>query len=361
MIMKMRYGLIGCGGIGALRAAALKKLDRRLVAVSDINKDRAAVIAAQTGAAVDPSWQDLIHRPDIDAVLVSTPPSLHKEMVIAALSAGKHVLCEKPLALNPGECRSMIAAARKHDRFLATGFNYRFYPSILKAKELLDSGIIGELNHVRSYAGYSAADHPFEWLHDPAVVGGGALRDNGIHMIDLTRYFLGEVAEVRGFASSDVWRFSGCEDNGLAVLKSTEGKLASMHASWTEWRGYKFEIEVFGTLGCIRTRIFPMWTQMYFAKHLGGKSRRQSFWYPMTHLKEHLWSYKWIGVESFLIEFQEFESAVEGRKSSIGTGFDGLRAIEIACEAAGSPQASPSPCDHATVFPESQLRPVRRQ
>jgi len=92
----------------------------------------------------------------------------------------------------------MIAAAHQSKRLLATGFNYRFDPSILKARELLDSGIIGELDHVRSYTGYSATEHTHTWLHEADTMGGGALRDNGIHRIDLTRYFLGEVASVQG-------------------------------------------------------------------------------------------------------------------------------------------------------------------
>src|SRR5262249_32546130 len=139
--------------------------------------------------------------------IISTPPSLHAPMAIEALKSGKHVLCEKPLGRTPSECQRMVAAATEAKLFLATGFNYRFYPSITKARQLLDSGVIGELNHVRSYSGYSAADHNHDWLHDFEMMGGGALRDNGIHLIDVTRFFLGEVEEVKGFVSNSVWGF----------------------------------------------------------------------------------------------------------------------------------------------------------
>ena len=193
--MPLRFGLIGCGEIGKLRAAALARLGPRLlVAVCDADTARASALAAASGSAAESDWRALISRPDVDVVIVSTPPHLHAEMTIAALENGKHVLCEKPLARDSGECRRMLEAAAKAGRSLATGFNYRFYPSVEKARALLDSGVIGELDHIRAYAGYSATAHHQAWLHDAAAMGGGALRDNGIHLIDLTRWFLGEVA-----------------------------------------------------------------------------------------------------------------------------------------------------------------------
>src|SRR5215472_10510544 len=104
--MTLRYGLIGCGEIGKLRAEGLRRSGRALTAVSDLDAARAARVAA--GAAVEREWRNLIERPDVDAVIVSTPPALHAEMTIAALRAGKHVLCEKPLARTTEECHAMI-------------------------------------------------------------------------------------------------------------------------------------------------------------------------------------------------------------------------------------------------------------
>src|SRR6185295_5025876 len=155
--MTLRYGLIGCGEIGKLRAEGLRRSGRSLTVVSDLDTVRASQIAA--GARVETQWRDLITHPDVDAVIISTPPSLHAEMTIAALRAGKHVLCEKPLARTLEECQEMVKAAGETGSFLATGFNYRFYPSVLKARELVDSGIIGKVDHIRSYTGYSASAH----------------------------------------------------------------------------------------------------------------------------------------------------------------------------------------------------------
>lgn len=332
----MRFGLIGCGGIGQLRAAALGHLkEHTLTVVSDIDLSRARGIADRYGAAVEQDASALVERSDVDAVIVSTPPSMHKEMSVQALESGKHVLCEKPLARTPDECQAMLMAAEQNNRFLATGFNYRFYPSIQKARELFDSGIIGELDHIRSYTGYSAADHDHAWLHDVGVMGGGALRDNGIHLTDLTCYFLGDVAEVKGFGSNHVWGFEGCEDNGLALLRSSKGRIASIHASWNEWRGYILRIELYGTLGCIRAWCFPMICEVVWAGERGGKTRRRRHLFPRVHLMEKIKSYRWVVVQSFVQEIEAFAQAVNGETSRVATGFDGLQAVEIARIATG--------------------------
>ncbi|MGH9901723.1 MAG: Gfo/Idh/MocA family protein [Pyrinomonadaceae bacterium] len=338
----MRIGIIGCGGIGALRAAALRRHEScRLVAASDVNQERARELAARHGAAVEEDWRTLVSRDYVDAVIVCTPPHLHAEMCVEALRAGKHVLCEKPLARTPEECEAILRAARESGRTVATGFNYRFYPSVLKAREVFDSGVIGELDHVRSYAGYSATDHNHDWLHDVEIMGGGALRDNGIHLIDLTCYFLGEVAEVKGFALNSVWGFRGCEDNGFALLRSEAGRVASLQASWTEWKGYRFLVEIYGTRGCIRASCFPMLTQVTWSDKPGGRTRKKTHLFPMTHVQERLRSYRWVVVQSFVRELDAFARAVRGETTPLATGGDGLRAVRVAHEVV-NPVVNPS-------------------
>lgn len=330
----MRVGLIGCGEIGSLRAAALTSLPSyRLSAVSDVDQDRGRAFSARYKAAVEADWRSLVRRLDLDAVIISTPPHLHAEMCVEALESGKHVLCEKPLARLPEECRRIVDAAEKSGCFVATGFNYRFYPSIEKARSILDSGLIGELDHIRGYTGYSAKDHNHSWLHDVEIMGGGALRDNGIHLIDLVCYFLGDVEEVKGFASGAVWGFKGCEDNGFALLRNRAGKVASLQASWTEWRGYRLLVEIYGTHGCIRAWCFPMMTQVVWAGERGGRTRRKTYLFPMTHIQEHLHSYRWVVTQSFKQEFLAFSKAVRGEPTLLATGWDGLQAVEIAHKA----------------------------
>jgi len=328
----MRLGLIGCGIIGILRAEAIAQLPGfQLVAVADADGTRARTVADRFKAATDAEWKNLVRRPDMDAVIVSTPPPLHAQMCIEALEAGKHVLCEKPLARSPEEARPMLEAAERSGRLLATGFNYRFYPAIVKAREILDSGLVGELDHIRSYTGHPGGrefSHP--WVHDADVMGGGALVDNGIHTIDLTRYFLGEVSEVKGFATSNVWGFAGCEDNAFALLKSPVGKVASLQASWSEWRGYRWAIEIYGTRGCVRASYPPMLTQAVWVDRPGGTPRRRMHVFPVFQVIERLRSPQWTVRQSFVAELPAFSRAVAGEKTEMALGRDGLRAVEIA-------------------------------
>jgi predicted dehydrogenase len=328
----MHIGLIGCGMAGSLRAAAAARLPGfRLSAVSDVDAVRARAVAERFGAAVEPEWAHLVRREDIDAVIVSTPPPLHRGMCIDALRYGKHVLCEKPLARSPEECLEMVHAAEQAGRVLATGFNYRFYPAVALAKRILDSGQIGDLDHVRSYAGHPGAGeftHP--WVHDPAVMGGGALMDNGIHIVDLTRYFLGGVVEVKGFTTGRVWQFEGCEDNGFALLRNPAGNVAVLQASWTEWRGYRFWIEVYGTRGCVRASYPPMVAQVVGMEHPGQPARRRLHVFPMLQVMERLRSYRWTAERSFVDELAAFARAVRGERTPLASGRDGLKAVEIA-------------------------------
>lgn len=331
----LRYALLGCGDIGILRAAALARTPgAHLTVACDVDPSKARAAAARAGAAaVTGDWRAAVTRPDVDAVIVSTPPRLHLEMCVAAFEAGKDVLCEKPLARSPEECRAIVAAAERAGRRVATGFNYRFYPSFARARELLDSGIVGDLDHVRAYGGYSATSHNQPWVHDAGTVGGGALRDIGIHLIDLTRDFLGDVAEVTGAASGGIWRYPGCEDNGVAVLRSAAGRIATVQASWTEWRRYQFRIELVGPRGCIEATCFPMMTRVTWSAERAGPTRRTTDWFPRTLLGEKLGTYRWVVVESFIREFEAFAAWRAGRPSRIATGEDGARAVEIAAAA----------------------------
>ena len=331
----MRVGLIGCGGIGEIRATALDRLEGwSLAAVADPVARRAEAVAGPRGAEIA-SWDQVVERTDVDAVIVCTPPDAHAEVAVAALRAGKHVLCEKPLAPGVEEARLMVEAADAANRLLATGFNYRFYPSVEKARELLRDGAIGELDHVRSYAGYPATEHGHDWIHDPQVMGGGVLRDNGIHLIDLTRWFLGEVEEARGYATGRVWRFPGCEDNGMGVLRSVDGRLAALHATWNEWRGYTMRIELYGERGCIRLWCFPMRTELVSAAERGGRTRSRTWWFPGTMIMEHLRSYRWVVRRSFEAELRAFAAAAGGNPGALATGTDGVRSLEIADAIAG--------------------------
>jgi predicted dehydrogenase len=184
------------------------------------------------------------------------------------------------------------------------------------------------LSHIRSYGGYSVHDQPK--VHQAEVVGGGALHDIGIHLIDLTRWFLGEVESVEGLATGKVWNFPGCEDNAFVLLRGVAGGVAAIQASWTEWGRYQFVIELVGRSGRIRASCFPMFVELLSSDRPGGSVTRTVERFPRVFLGEHLRSYRWVVVESFVHELDAFARLVRGEASAIATGSDGARAVEIA-------------------------------
>ena len=114
------------------------------------------------------------------------------------------------------------------------------------------------------------------WEYDKNVVGGGALMDIGIHMIDLTRYTLGDVSQVFGMATNNVWNLGESEDNGFALMQSSEGKMATLHATWSEWKGYRFQIEAHGNKGMVRAQYGPMTSMVIYADEPGGKRQKKT-------------------------------------------------------------------------------------
>ena len=256
----VRFAQIGAGVIGQLRARALQRVPgTSLRFVFDVDEAAARALAEQHGARATTDYDALLAEEDIDVVIVSSPPQFHEAQVIAALEAGKDVLCEKPLANSLEAARNMVETAHRLGRTLTTGFNHRYFPAIQTVKRAIDDGLIGELDHVRAFAGHQGlSQFRAAWEYDKAIVGGGALMDVGIHMLDLTRYLLGEVDEVYGKATANVWGLDGSEDNGMLLLRSTAGKYATFQATWSEWKGYRFHIEAYGTKGMARAYYAPM-------------------------------------------------------------------------------------------------------
>lgn len=343
----IRFGLIGYGAIGRFRAEALAKTPgAELTMVVEVNDEHRATAESQWGVATTDSIDAMVSRDDIDVVIVSTPPNVHRSHCELALGAGKHVLCEKPLASTVEDCEAIVSAAQNADRILATGFNYRFYPAVAKAREIIQSGGIGEVDHVRGYAGHPGGPeftHP--WVHDPSIMGGGALMDNGIHAADLVLHFLGNVVESSGFATARVWGFGASEDNGFVVMRTDQGRVGTLQASWSEWRGYRFRVEIYGTHGCIHVSYPPM-LAVHYRRPAGSakKGARKVHLFPLFQVRERLKSYRFTVVQSFIAEHQALMDRLTGRDSACATGEDGLSAVKLAYSAyRQNPQAAQNP------------------
>jgi predicted dehydrogenase len=235
--------IVGCGLIGRKRADALG--DARLIACADIEIDRARALASHASSVSTTDWREVINRDDVDVVIVSTINSLLAEISAAALNAGKHVLVEKPAGRNVAELDSVIAAQKRSGKLAHVGFNHRYHPALLKAKELFDQGALGEMMFVRGRYGHGGRiGYEKEWRADPKLAGGGELIDQGVHLIDLARMFLGDFETVDGFAATYFWDMP-VDDNAFLLLRTRDAKTASLHVSCTEWKNL-FSLEIYG-------------------------------------------------------------------------------------------------------------------
>ena len=245
--MTLRVGIVGCGLIGQKRARALGPAGR-VVACADLDEDRARAAAEHDGARVFSDWRQLVSLPDVDVVVVATPHDTLAPITLAAVEAGKHVLVEKPAARSPAELKPVIEAAERRRAKVHVGFNHRYHRSFRKAREIFESGALGELMFVRARYGHGGRiGYDQEWRARPEISGGGELIDQGPHLIDLARWFLGDFSEVQGFAHTYYWSMP-VEDNGFMLLKTPRRQVAFLHASCTEWKNL-FSMEIYGREG----------------------------------------------------------------------------------------------------------------
>ena len=236
--------IVGCGLIGQKRAKALA--GARLVACADVVRERAEALARTVpGAAASDDWRATVARADVDVVVVATTNESLTQIARGAVEAGKHVLVEKPAARSVHELDSLIDAAGRHRRLVRVGFNHRYHSALRKARELVDSGVAGELMFVRGRYGHGGRiGYEKEWRANPERSGGGELIDQGVHLIDLSRWFLGEFATVSGFAHTYFWQMP-VDDNAFLLLRTARQQAASLHVSCTEWKNL-FSLEIYG-------------------------------------------------------------------------------------------------------------------
>ena len=240
-------GIVGCGLIGQKRTKAIGA-GGRLVACADINLGCAENLAKGSGARAFNDWRGLLALPEVEIVVIATLHDSLAEITLAAIQAGKHVLVEKPAARNPAELEPVMLAAEQHGVKVHVGFNHRYHRALRKAKEIVDDGELGELMFIRARYGHGArVGYDQEWRADPALSGGGELIDQGPHLIDLSRWFLGDFTEVQGFAHTYYWDMP-VDDNGFMILKTPKEQVAFLHASCTEWKNL-FSMEIYGHLG----------------------------------------------------------------------------------------------------------------
>ena len=234
MTTLLRVALVGCGLISDdhIRAYAAHADRAKITVCYDVNLENARVRAAKLDVRVAASLEDILADPNVDAVEVCTPPHLHPEICIAAAKAGKHVLCQKPLARTLAECDAMITAARAAGTVLFYGETNRTLPSALEARRAIDAGRIGQFVGIQARFAYwqGGAILNTAWRYDPAVAGGGQLLDSGIHALALLHTLGGPIESVSCYAH----RFRpemGGEDTTSVAVQFAGGAVGTLFSS----------------------------------------------------------------------------------------------------------------------------------
>ncbi len=317
--------VVGTGWLGTRRAAAaVAAKGIRLVAVFDVDDASSLRVAEHHGVLAVPDLATGLLMPGVDAVVIATPHADHARAARKAIDAGKHVLCEKPLTIDPHEARMLAQRADDRGVRLATGLNHRFYPPVADALRLVEAHRIGEVESVRVEIGHNANEAFLtSWHVDVERSGGGTLMDNGPHACDLIRKFAGEIIAAKGYVTDTIGLPEGCESEAFAIFRNHDRAIAELRSSWTLKTGY-LTIEVRGREGFLRVETAPWRLSGCLAgghridRHYVGARCAEAFGRWMN------------GCEQSLVqELEAFASSDQTHPRRGATGWDGCRATEM--------------------------------
>lgn len=252
----LRWGILGCGNVAEYKGGPPLYTvdDSELTAVMRRDRSKAEDFANRHGAKrVYTDIEQLISDDEINAIYIATPPYLHCEQTIFAANAGKHILCEKPMAMTDVECQQMVDVCREEGTTLMLAYYRNHYPNVVKMKALMDDGAIGEVVLARinctSYYNPNRLDLK-NWRVNPDISGGGVLMDIGSHRISLLQYLMGDIASAHGFAET-VHLDAEVDDSAVFTLRFQNGSHAVANINWNVGIGID-DVEVYGTKGSLR-------------------------------------------------------------------------------------------------------------
>jgi predicted dehydrogenase len=320
--------VIGCGRVGTKRAVAAVERGDRVVALHDKDHDRARALAEQLPGepAVARSSAEALARDGVELAIVATPHADLAGIAIEAVRSGCHVLVEKPGARDASELEELAGEAERAQRVVGVGYNHRFHPAILHTRALVADGAYGELLFVRACYGHGGRPgYEREWRADRAVAGGGELLDQGVHLVDLARFFMGDVELAFAELRTSFWD-APVEDNAFLALRGTDGGFAWLHASWTEWKN-RFAFEI--ALRSARLDVCGLGGS-YGPEHLVLHEMRPEMGPPMTT------SWEWPQPDgSWRLELDDLDGALAGERSQGARLEDGLAVLRIVEDAYG--------------------------
>jgi predicted dehydrogenase len=320
----------------------------RVTHIVDTDGSRAEQLAVRLNCTWSTDWESAIRRPDVNAVVVATTHRFLAPVTLAAAKLGKHVFCEKPLAYMLSEAESMVESIERirgdeYSPKVVVGYTLRHHPGIAKAHQLLKEGAIGQPCYIRAHYGHGGRPgYDREWRMSKELGGGGELLDQGVHLIDLSRWFLGDFATVGGDIGTYFWTGSSdsdgpvkdsfaagadsVEDNAFMLLRTSIGQSAHLHASWTQWRN-SFQFEVFGHDGTLTVSGLG---GSYGAEKLTYVRRRPQGGIPEIreipiHETESVWDREW----GAFMKVIEPGSSVRDDFSEPASLADGLEVLKI--------------------------------
>ena len=249
--MKFQVGLIGCGLIGKKRLINIGKYGK-IVSLCDKNFYKAKKLATNVKEKIElyNNWKNLIDKSSSEIIIISTIHSELSKILIYCIKKNKHVLVEKPGAIDPNQLLRATKLLKNKNLLIHVGYNHRFHNSILKAQEILKKNIIGDLMYIKSSYGHGGRlNYEKEWRMNPKISGGGELIDQGSHIIDLSNLILGDPIKVNSKLTTSFWK-TKVDDNAFLILTYKKNKIAFLHASCSEWKNF-FEFQIYGKKGKI--------------------------------------------------------------------------------------------------------------
>ncbi len=321
----LKIGIAGFGKIGQIRANEIFKNEHTILkAIFDINKpsniDNEIIFCT--------SFDELLTQ-DIDAVFICTFNNVLAEYTTKALKAGKHVFCEKPPARTSEELKSVIETEKNTNLILKYGFNHRYHYSVMEAKKIIDSGSMGKLLWLRGVYGKAGSiDYDKNWRNYREYSGGGILIDQGIHMLDLMRYFSNQdFVHINSFVTTSYWNIEA-EDNAFAIMQSNEKITAMLHSSATQWK-HKFLLEMCFEEGYINLDGILSGTRSYAPEKLIiGRREFEDITFAMGKPKETTTWFE--NDDSWKLEIDEFINAIKGHSTiQNGTSKDAFETLKL--------------------------------
>lgn len=356
---QLNFAAVGAGFMGKAHSLALaaypmyvwptELMPRRslVIEATDELAETSRVRFGYDRAGTD--WREAVEDPDIDVVDILLPNVMHREVAVAALEAGKHVICEKPLAVGVADGRAMVEAAAASDRVDQVGFNWRLVPAVQHARNLISEGAIGEVRSIRSFwlgDFFASADVPMLWRFDRAQAGSGALGDVGSHAIDFARALVGDISEVNAVQRTYVTERDHADGSGTSTVdvddstaflaEFASGAHGYVEGSWAS-PGNKTHagFEVQGSAGALKFDWERMNELQFYsdADPVDRKGFRTILMGPDQPQGEHFWpvaGYQIGYAESKALQIHDFLRAVAGEKPAPETTFaDGLACMLV--------------------------------